>query len=193
LRFRAYLLAAQGNLALAEGRAEDARTRHTESLQIRTRLGSHTELAESRLALARVGLVPEGVNTLEDVRRAITAFRERRLRAAECYGWAVHAAASLNTDQSKEAADAADRAEQLLPRVQTLSRRLWIGIQISRVNAATRDRGRAIASLRSTLAQARSRGFVLLEREAQRALVSVSARDARGARSAIGVFVEPAL
>jgi tetratricopeptide (TPR) repeat protein len=173
LRFKAYLLAAQGSLATAEGRAGDARRKHGEALQIRTRLGSHTELAESRLALARVGLLDNRVDTQTDVKSAIGIFAERRLAAAECYGWAVVAAASLAANQLKEAGDAATRAEQLLPSVQTMSRRFWIAIQVSRVRAALGNRERAMASLRTTVAQARTRGFVLLEREAQRALTDV--------------------
>jgi tetratricopeptide (TPR) repeat protein len=169
-RYTAYIVAALGEVALVDSHPEIARRRNEEALEIRLALGGQTEVAESRLALARVAIAErKSTGASADVQSAIETFQARQLAASEAYGWAVRSASALSANRATDA-PAVDAAERLLPRVQTISRRLWITIQIARARAGQGRLAQARASLDAVAAQARQRRFVWLEREARQAL-----------------------
>jgi tetratricopeptide (TPR) repeat protein len=174
-RYTAYMISGLGAVAHARGQTAEARRQHNEALEIRTTVGGQTEAAENNLALARIAADeghPEAAG--EDVRAALDAFKARGLAADESYAWAVQAAVSLASKRMADAGQAADRAERLLPRVQTVGRRLWITIQIARVRAAGDRADTARAALHETAGLARRQGFLLLEQEARRAMAALT-------------------
>ena len=172
-RYIAYMLTGLGDVALADARPRlaDARRRHQEALDIRAALGGVAEAAESRLALALVA-IQEGRATdgVAEVAKATQALKALRLQASECYASSVAAVVAGFAGRAADSREAADTAERLLPRVQTVSRRLWIAIHLARADASRGLRDRAAASLRDVASEAKRRGFAWLAREAQRAL-----------------------
>jgi tetratricopeptide (TPR) repeat protein len=172
-RYTAYMLTGLGDVALADARPRlaDARRRHQEALDIRTALGGASEAAESRLALALVA-IQEGraIDGVAEAAKATQALKALRLQAGECYASSVSAVVAGLAGRAADSREAAASAERLLPRVQTVSRRLWIAIHLARADASRGLRDRAAASLREVAADAKRRGFAWLAREAQRAL-----------------------
>jgi tetratricopeptide (TPR) repeat protein len=175
-RYTAYMLNGLGDVALADDRIADARRHHQEALDIRAALGGEAEAAESRLALALVAIKDGRANEgLTEVAKATQALKALHVQASECYAWGVAAAVSASAGRAVEAREAAESAERLLPAVQTVSRRLWIGIYLARADASRGLRDRAVASLRKATAEAKQRGFAWLAREGQRAMSDILA------------------
>ena len=175
-RYTAYMLTGLGDVALADGKVVEARRRHQEALGIREALGGEAEAAESRLALALVA-IQEGrtADGRADVAKATQALKALHLEATECYAWGVAAAVSAFAGDAADAAKAIEVAEGLFPRVQTVSRRLWITIHLARANASRGLADRAASSLREASAEAKRLGFARIDREAQRTLADILA------------------
>jgi predicted DNA-binding transcriptional regulator YafY len=163
-------------VALADARIADARRHHQEALEIRAALGGEAEAAESRLALALVAIKDGRANDgLTEVAKATQALKMLHVQASECYAWGVAAAVLASAGRAVDAREAAESAERLRPAVQTVSRRLWIGIYLARADASRGLRDRAVASLRKATAEAKQRGFAWLAREGQRAISDILA------------------
>ncbi len=185
-RGRAYYLANLADVDLAAGDLAAARRGHEEALAIRRELGEASNVAFSLMALARLSH-EEGQldDAVEKARQAAADFEAAGQGDAQADALSLLALVHLEKGSLEPAAEDSSRATALLEATENAVARLRVATRTAEVAAASGDLVGALGSLRTTVGEAKARGFVDLHLEAELALgkVELATADRSAARA----------
>ena len=156
-----------GLVELARRNFPDARAHLEEALRMRESLGNEPLVAEAEAALAWVALGQGRMEeALERSRRAAAVYRRHGLIEGEARALTGEILVFAMTDRLQAAREARERLDSLLPRCQTVTTRIGIGIQLARIAALEGDEDGAASALVSLREEAAGRGLDLLVEQA---------------------------
>jgi DNA-binding winged helix-turn-helix (wHTH) protein/tetratricopeptide (TPR) repeat protein len=154
-RQRAYALHGLGQVHLAQGEIADARSSLSDALNLRAKLNEKGLVAETRLALAQLEVEDNRSSVAAlNAREAADEFRAEKEVDQESLAYALLARSLVAEGDIAEAANAAHRSAELVPKVQSVARRLSIAVALARVQATQGDLARARSGLQSALDEA---------------------------------------
>ncbi len=167
----AFTLSSLGALLVIQGELAGARKAFEEALAIRTALEQKARVAATRLDLAAL-LLDEGRprDAADRARETIEAFRNAGGVESEALAHLIVARGELAQGKTNESKAAIDQAVKLLPRVETRSRALMIGITAAEVQGKAGNAQESLKKLSSAVAEARRLGLVAVALEARLAL-----------------------
>ena len=163
----AYSHFVQGEILVAQGKLDEARSAHEEALKIRTQMGEKTTTEESRLALAilsvEAGHPDEAKQTAREIRDQAHAEKEPQI---EIEAEVVLARSLLALGKPADALIEIDNAERLSRSGDRLEQ-LEVGILAARVHAAGKPTQDQTKQLSALIAHSKTYGCVSCELEAR--------------------------
>jgi serine/threonine protein kinase/tetratricopeptide (TPR) repeat protein len=179
----AYSLWESGLVTLAEGDVKGAKALQEEALAIRGEIGEKASEAQSRLALAEVNF-EMGFAELSQMMagQAVTRFRAQRARHWEAWAQARLAFYLAARKKIPESEQAAQRASQLLEKLEFRPMRIASGTALARVAALNGRHAEAIRSLEALLQEAGQIGLVPNQLEIRLALGEIEIQSGQAAK-----------
>jgi serine/threonine protein kinase/Tfp pilus assembly protein PilF len=165
-----------GNLAMAAGDLERARSLHEQALAIRETLDYENQTAESQVALALLAVEENrAITDLTPMEQAIEYFEGHHMKGPEAYAWSVMAEVRRLRGEAEPAWQATLNAQRLIEECHTVPLQLRVRSRVARQLATGGQWDQADEILTTSAARAEQLGLVVIGLEARLAQAEVAA------------------